>query len=648
MRVDDLLTWITRGCLLLIAALTLADLIRHRDRARTDIALMFGALAAIVLIQGLTAVMRQQVPWLGQFGAILLFAQPYLLLRLIQHFRPVPRPVQLVALGGMVISWIILVAVPAPLPPPLALLIVTYFVSVEGYAAVAFARGALRTSGVTHHRLLLAAIGSGLLAIVFLLAGVNIALPTGTGITTPLSRLLALVCILSYYLGFVPPHWLRQAWQLSELQHFLQGLAGRAAGERLTTTLNQLCLTSTRAVGGLGAAVALCDTSSQRLAIRASSGHPALVGSLTTSSGALARAWHARQPTVARSPADFDREVVPLAAAVGAAALLVVPITTAERIWGLLVVFLHRGPLFATDDLNLLALLAEQSAITLDNADLQREIVERERAEAARSELLKQTQAAVQARDQFLSIASHELKTPLTSLLGYVYVLQRRATKEGSWSERNLQSLQVIGNQAQRLNKLVDAMLDLSRIEGGQLNIERVPLDLAALVQRVVAEMQPNLEGQTVELHHPNEQFVIAGDELRLEQVIHNLIGNAAKYSLTGGVIHVDLGRNTTKAWMTVTDHGIGIPQAALPNLFQRFYRASNVNPRQISGVGIGLYVVKEIVTLHGGEVHVASTEGQGSTFTICLPLIVHQQMQSHADAHEAVQEDGHGYSGDR
>jgi signal transduction histidine kinase len=632
MRVNDLLTWITQGCLLLIAALTLVDLVRHRDRARIDIALMFGALAAIVLIQGLTTVTRQQLPWLGKFGAILLFAQPYLLLRLVQHFRLVPRPVPLVALSGMIISWAILIVFPAPLPRPLALLIVVYFVYVEGYAAVAFAHGALRTGGVTRHRLLLAAIGSGLLAMVLLLAGVNIVLPAGTGITTPLSRLLALLCMLSYYLGFVPPGWLRHAWQLAELQRFLQAMAGRGAAERLTTTLNQLCLTSTRAVGGLAAAVALSDMSSQQLMIRASSGHPALAGSLTTSSGAIRRAWHARQPTVARIPADLAMDDIPFAAATGAAALLLVPIATAERAWGLLVVFLNRGPLFATDDLNLLALLTEQSAITLDNADLHREIVERERAEAVRSELLKQTQAAVQARDQFLSIASHELKNPLTSLSGNVQVLQRRAAHDGGWSERNLQALHVIGDQAQRLNKLIDTMFDLARIENGQLSIARVPLDLHALVQRVVTERQPTLEHQTVELHRPSEPVVVVGDEQRLEQVLHNLIGNAAKYSPAGGVIYVQLRRNTTMAWLAVTDQGMGIPQAALPNLFQRFYRAPNVDYQQISGLGIGLYVVKEIVTLHGGAVQVTSTEGQGSTFTVCLPLMDSEPMPSQAD----------------
>ena len=224
-------------------------------------------------------------------------------------------------------------------------------------------------------------------------------------------------------------------------------------------------------------------------------------------------------------------------------------------------------------------------------------------------------------REQFLSIASHELKTPLTSLLGNLQVLGRRAMREEGWNERNLQALRVIENQTQRLNKLVGIILDLSRIENGQLSIERRPLDLDALVQRVVAEIQPTLEGQTVDLQPPNEVLIVSGDELRLEQVIQNLLGNAAKYNPSGGVIRVQLRRNTTMAWLAVTDHGMGIPEAALPNLFQRFYRAPNVDNQKISGIGIGLYVVKEIVTLHGGEVHVTSTEGQGSTFTIGLPL---------------------------
>lgn len=114
---------------------------------------------------------------------------------------------------------------------------------------------------------------------------------------------------------------------------------------------------------------------------------------------------------------------------------------------------------------------------------------------------------------------------------------------------------------------------------------------------------------------------MISGDELRLEQVLQNLIGNAAKYSPEGTPIRVQVEQQESGVSVAVTGRGIGIPQAALPRLFQRFYRAPNVEER-ISGMGVGLYVVKQIVSLHGGEVKVESVEGQGSTFTVCLPLL--------------------------
>jgi signal transduction histidine kinase len=115
---------------------------------------------------------------------------------------------------------------------------------------------------------------------------------------------------------------------------------------------------------------------------------------------------------------------------------------------------------------------------------------------------------------------------------------------------------------------------------------------------------------------------MISGDELRLEQVLQNLIGNAIKYSPNGGQVVVRAEQGDPYACISVEDQGIGIPASALPRLFSRFYRASNVNPQHISGLGVGLYVVKEIVALHGGDVMVDSHEGAGSTFTVRLPLL--------------------------
>ena len=233
----------------------------------------------------------------------------------------------------------------------------------------------------------------------------------------------------------------------------------------------------------------------------------------------------------------------------------------------------------------------------------------------------KRAEQALRLRDQFLSLAAHELKTPMTSILGHIQLIQRRLTKQQTVTPRDLHAVQVIADQAKRLNQMVLSLFDISRIETGQLSIERSPMDVVALVRRVVDEMQMTLEQPVIEFEPPETPVIILADELRLEQVFQNLIQNALKYSGPGTSIRVTLMLADTSVRIAVHDRGIGIPSASLPQLFERFYRATNVDGGNISGMGIGLYVVKEIVELHGGEVHVASTEGQGSTFTVHLPL---------------------------
>jgi PAS domain S-box-containing protein len=256
-----------------------------------------------------------------------------------------------------------------------------------------------------------------------------------------------------------------------------------------------------------------------------------------------------------------------------------------------------------------------------------RDISERKQAEVERAELLEREQAArtaaeeaVHVRDTFLTTAAHELKTPLTVLLGNVQLLERRLGRLGVLGERDERLLRVVGEQANRMNRLIAAMLDISRLQSRQLTIAVAPLDIAALVRRVVEDVRPTLIDHTISCALPDGQLVIEGDELRLEQVLQNLLGNAVKYSPAGGPIAVRLERRGGLVCVVVSDQGIGIPQHELPHLFERFYRAQNVDPRQISGMGIGLYVVRAIVELHGGTVQAASGDQGGSTFTICLP----------------------------
>lgn len=251
----------------------------------------------------------------------------------------------------------------------------------------------------------------------------------------------------------------------------------------------------------------------------------------------------------------------------------------------------------------------------LDVTEVRRLYEEEQRARAAAEE-------AVRLREQFLSIASHELRTPLTSVIAHAQVFQRRAIHEGTLSERDQRSLQQIIAHAQRLNRMLGAMLDISRIDQGRLQIERVPVDLVALVQEVVDAVQGTATQNQVVVTGETEGLWVAGDALRLEQVFQNLLGNAIKYSPEGGRITVALTTDAATVQVTVHDEGIGIPAQDLPYIFQRFYRAGNVSAETITGVGIGLFIVQEIVALHGGTIAVSSEEGIGSSFTVALPQI--------------------------
>lgn len=265
------------------------------------------------------------------------------------------------------------------------------------------------------------------------------------------------------------------------------------------------------------------------------------------------------------------------------------------------------------------------------NQALRAEMTVRQQVEEERARLLVREQqaradaeAAVYVRDQFLSIASHELKTPLTALLGNTQLLQRRVAKNNLLDTKNQHVLDVIERQANRLKKLIDALLDISRIQHGQLELTHKSLDLTALTKRMIAEVQPFLHNHTITARGLDEPLMIVGDELRLEEVVQNVLQNAIKYSPEGGEIEVRLDADLPFIELSICDPGIGIPPEALDQLFQRYYRADNAEVNRIHGMGVGLYLVKEIVKLHGGTVHVSSQEGIGSTFTIRLPCTVH------------------------
>ncbi|MBC8160033.1 MAG: PAS domain-containing sensor histidine kinase [Roseiflexaceae bacterium] len=234
--------------------------------------------------------------------------------------------------------------------------------------------------------------------------------------------------------------------------------------------------------------------------------------------------------------------------------------------------------------------------------------------------LYQEAQDAIALRDQFLMLAAHELRTPITSLMGYAqWLVRQQQAAEYMPTERERRATETIAFQAERLKLLVNTLLDVSRVEQGRLMVERTPLDLCALLRRMVDDVQTILHIHTVVGDLPANPVIVLGDVLRLEQVLQNLMQNAIKYSPRGGEVRVRLEATSTHARVAVTDQGIGIPEVAQERLFTRFFRAPNV--ADIGGLGLGLQLAKELIELHDGTIEVVSSEGQGSTFTVRLPL---------------------------
>jgi PAS domain S-box-containing protein len=220
-------------------------------------------------------------------------------------------------------------------------------------------------------------------------------------------------------------------------------------------------------------------------------------------------------------------------------------------------------------------------------------------------------------KDEFLSLVSHELKTPITSIKGYIQLLRKRAERE-SPSRRTLVAYEVIERQTQRMQTLIDMLLDLSRLESGRLTLQRTPVELRALLDETVSSARTMTNDHEIAVALPPRQVWVEADAPRLEQVITNLLTNAIRYSPNGEPIKVELSRRGKEAHIRVRDHGTGIAPDALPRVFERFFRAGS-NPHQ-GGMGIGLYVANGIVTEHGGRIDVTSELGRGSTFTVVLP----------------------------
>lgn len=255
------------------------------------------------------------------------------------------------------------------------------------------------------------------------------------------------------------------------------------------------------------------------------------------------------------------------------------------------------------------------------NRSLHSEVGERSRAERA-------LQAADRNKDEFLAILAHELRNPLAPILNAVRLMRMRPAEEQfKWSQ------DVIQRQVTHLTRLVDELLDVSRITRGKITLSREPMDVATLITRAIETVQPLMQerGHEFVVDTPHAPLRVDGDPVRLTQALGNVLGNAAKYTARGGRISLSCGQNGGNVEIRVRDNGIGIPAELLPRIFDLFTQLDHRTPdHHVSGLGIGLALVRRLVHMHGGRV-AASSEGAGlgSEFTISLPALTGEAPRS-------------------
>lgn len=224
------------------------------------------------------------------------------------------------------------------------------------------------------------------------------------------------------------------------------------------------------------------------------------------------------------------------------------------------------------------------------------------------------------AKDEFIAIISHELRTPMTSILGWARMLDLGGLDEHTYKE----ALDAITRSTRTQAKLIEDLLDESRIASGKLRLEMRPLELSAVVDAAVAMIRPGADAKeiTIDIEAGGDGIRIAGDPMRIQQVIGNLLANAVKFTPTGGRISIRVGRQSRDAFIEITDTGRGITPELMPYVFERFRQGDQVGSERQSGLGLGLAIARHLVEMHDGTIEAMSEgEGKGATFRIVLPL---------------------------
>ncbi|MDQ3691070.1 MAG: ATP-binding protein [Chloroflexota bacterium] len=598
----ELISLVNQSLFIGLFVVVLRHAFRERTRASVDTALLFGSVAAVVTLSRLAQLTgTSDAPLMTPFLLLLLNLAPFAMVRLVEDFSGTPRWVQIA--GAMAYVAIAALGFTFPTQPQLVeVVIITWFMTVGGYAAFAFARESGRTRGITRRRMRAVASGAILFigAIVAIFVGALLG-PEGSFLGIA-AQVAALAAVLAFFLGFAPPAWVRRAWREPDLRVFLERsihLMGVNDERQLVLELQQ---SAAAAFGATGASIGISDA--ERPVLRYDNGAGKWM-ELPEADFIAGRAFTQQRRVVALDAATTDPVNADVYEHSGARTVIAAPITVDDRRIGAMAVYADRAPIFVEDDLWLIELLADHTAVLLEARDLARHAAD-----------LQAREDAARLKEEFLSAAAHDLRTPLTVVLGQAELLERRLARDPA-APVDAAGVSRLANEARRLRDLVSELLDAQRLEQPGAIMEREIVDLRELVELVRNRQLEH--GSSIEVEVPQEPIRISVDRMRIAQVLDNLIENALKYSVNGAPPLVQLWNHGTEARLSVIDHGVGVPEAEGDRIFDRFYRASNAQSITDTGMGLGLYICRRITEEHGGRIWVEPTPGGGSTFTVAL-----------------------------
>ncbi|MEP6775452.1 MAG: ATP-binding protein [Chloroflexota bacterium] len=602
MTLDELSQYLTWILYILVFAVVVVRAVRDPMRANVDVALLFGLPGLMILISALTKSGLLPTSHItSTLSSAALLGMVYMLVRLAYDFMDVP--VWVIRTAEVTLAIILVAAFMVTTSSLLTLAEIVYLLVALSYVSVVFVRASRKAGGVTRRRMIAITVGTLCLFAVLILASLSVAIPELTRDGQAFSELLGLASGLAYFIGFATPTIVRRAWQEPELRAFLQRAATLPRLPSTKAIIAEIENGAAVSVGTARANVALWNEADNTLVYDGDKGGPWEIP--VDANMATGKAFVTQAPV-------FLRQIKPgypsyaRAKEANVTSMLVAPITAGQRRLGVLAVYADRPPIFADEDLELVKLLADQAAVILESRTLMDQAVQ-----------VQVQQQSTRLKEDFLSAAAHDLRTPLTILVGQVELMERRIQRNPD-APAELVSVQRLKTETHRLKTLVLELLDAERIGQGSIVTMRSEVDLIEIAEEACQRHSNERHHCSVRAEGPVTGMY---DPIRIQQLVENLVENAVKYSPDGGTVEIKLwsepggtihrvGEEGVEAWnhLTVTDHGIGIPAGDLPSIFERFHRGTNVDDRRFVGMGLGLFICKTIAEQHGGRISVEST----------------------------------------